>query len=363
MNEYITNKQLAFIIFGALIGYGVMTSPKQVAENAGTGGWISILLATVVAVLLTYVITYLGYHHKNKTLYEYSKILTGKYISTVIKAIYIIYFFVVFSMLTRISSEVIKLTLLIKTPVWVFTFLFLLTAYFGLLKGIRPIARLCEIYGIIVILVASLVHLIIFTQGEILNLKPFFVIEDLNAYIKTTMVTIVPFLGIEILMLIPFHEKENNKTVFSYTLGATGLIGIFYILIVESCISIMGVEEIIFYEDALFATIRRVDVEFLQLFRRLDAFFIIPWIMTLVCTIILFAYGTVSLMSKCCVKVPYRLLLLLVLIAGFITAQIPNTIEQIQQILNIIGYAGLITAGFIPLSLFILTKVRKGEKR
>ena len=71
MNEYLTNKQIAFVIFGALIGYGVMVLPKQVAENAGTGGWVSILLATVVAVLLTYVITYLGYHHKNKTLYRY----------------------------------------------------------------------------------------------------------------------------------------------------------------------------------------------------------------------------------------------------------------------------------------------------
>ncbi|PAB59761.1 GerAB/ArcD/ProY family transporter, partial [Anaeromicrobium sediminis] len=263
MKESLTNRQIAFCIFGLVVGYGVLSLPKNVAENAGTGGWFTLLIATAITMISTYIITYLGYVHENKTIYEYSNILVGKYITYIFILIYSIYFFTIFTMLIRLACEAIKLTILIKTPVWALSLLFLSVAYYAVVKRLGVIARICEIYGLIIIIGYITIQLTVLTQGELMNLKPFFVVGQIQSYIKATLVTILPFIGIEILIIIPFNKK-NNKRIFKYTAFMVGVIGILYILIVESCISVMGVDSIIHYKDALFATIRRIDIKSLE---------------------------------------------------------------------------------------------------
>ncbi len=40
MKETLTNKQIAFVIFQIVVGYGIVGLPKKIAELGGTGGWI-----------------------------------------------------------------------------------------------------------------------------------------------------------------------------------------------------------------------------------------------------------------------------------------------------------------------------------
>lgn len=209
MNESLTNRQIAFIIFGIVVGYGVLGLPKNVVENTGTGGWFTLLMATAITAVFTYIITYLGYVHKNKTIYEYSNILIGKFITSIFMIIYIIYYFMLFTTVIRMASEAIKLTILIKTPVWALCLLFLLVVYYAVIKRLEVIARICEIYGLIIIIGYIIIHSAILTQGKLINLRPFFVVADISAYLKATLVTIFPFLGIEILTIISFNKKRT----------------------------------------------------------------------------------------------------------------------------------------------------------
>ena len=75
MQVSFTNKQISFVLFGIIVGFGVMSLPSVVVQDAGTGYWISVLLATLVATLITLFITYLGLTYKNKTIYEYGNML------------------------------------------------------------------------------------------------------------------------------------------------------------------------------------------------------------------------------------------------------------------------------------------------
>jgi len=363
MNESLTNRQIAFIIFGIVVGYGVLGLPKNVVENAGTGGWFTLLMATAITIIFTYIITYLGYVHKNKTIYEYSNILTGKFITSIFMIIYIIYYFMLFTMIIRMAGEAIKLTVLIKTPVWALCLLFLLVVYYAVIKRLKVIARICEIYGLIIIIGYITIHLALFTQGKLINLKPFFVTENIQEYLKGTLVTIFPFLGIEILTIISFNKKKNNKRIFKYTAFMVGFIGILYILIVESCISIMGVDGIVNYKDALFATIRKVDIKSLQFLERIDGIFLIVWIMSMFCTASIEAYGSIFLMSKWFKNIQFNLLALIVIVLAFIVGQIPKTIDDVEKIMEYISYCTLVTAGFIPLVLFLITKVKKYDEK
>ncbi len=363
MNESLTNRQMAFIIFGIVVGYGILNLPKNVAENAGTGGWFTLLTATAITMIFTYMITYLGYVHKNKTIYEYSNILTGKYIASIFMIIYIIYYFMLFTMITRMASEAIKLTILINTPVWVLCLVFISVVYYAVIKRLEVIARICEIYGLIIIVGIIIIHLSMFTQGKLIKLEPFFVVENIQPYLKATLVTVFPFLGIEILTIISFNKNKNNKRIFKYTVFMVGFIGILYILIVESCISVMGVESIVYYKDTLFTTIRRIDLKSLQFLERIDGIFLTVWMMGIFCTISLEAYASIFLISKLFKHINFKFIASIVMVLSFIIAQIPRTVDEVEKIMNYISYLGIATAGFIPTILFLITKVKKYDKK
>ncbi|MBF8982839.1 endospore germination permease [Lutibacter sp. B2] len=363
MKETLTNRQIAFVLFGVIVGYGVLSLPKNIAENAGTGGWFTLLIGTSIAIIFVYILTYLAYVHKNKTIYEYSNLLVGKFITYIFMIIYIIYFFMLFTMIIRMSCEAIKLTVLIKTPVWALCFSFLSVVYYAVIKRLGTIAKICEIYGLMIMVSAIIIHLSIFTHGKLINLRPFFVVEDISAYLKGTLTTVFPFLGIEILTIISFNKKENNKKIFKHIAWMIVFIGIFYILVVESCISVMGADSIIYYKDALISTIRRVDIKSLQFLERLDGIILTIWIMSILCTLFLEAYASIFLISKVFKKSNFKGLAFIVMILSFIVAQMPKSLDEVEQILEYISYVGIVTAGVIPTILFLITKVKKYDKK
>jgi spore germination protein len=359
VNESLTNRQIAFLVFGTVVGYGILGLPKTITEKAGTGGWFTLIMALGVVITFTCTTTYLAYVHENKTLYDYSNILVGKYITIIFMIIYIMYFFIFVTMITRISSESIKLMILINTPVWALSLIFLSVAYYAVIKRLGVIARICEIYGFIIVIGALIIYVSMFTQGKLINLKPFFIPEQVGEYVKATVVTIVPFLGIEILTIIPIDRRKNDKKIFKYVVGIVTFIGILYILNVESCISVMGVDGIVYYEDALFATIRRIDIKSLEFLERIDGIFIVLWLMAIFCTITLGAYGSIFMISKLCKNIKFELLAFVVITIGFIVSQVPRSIDDVRIILEYLAYLGLVTSGLIPIILLVVTKVKK----
>lgn len=297
MKETLTNRQIVFLLFGAIVGFGVIGLPKDVAEQAGTAGWFPLVIATGISIILIAVIIYLGYIFEHKTIYDYSEILVGKFVRNIFSLFYIMYYFLFFTMITRGACEIIKLTILVKTPIWALSFLYMAVVYYAITRGLTGIARLFELFGILIIIGANLVHILIFTEGKFINLRPFFILKDLPVYIKTSATLMVPFLWMELLTVVPM-ERKNNKKIFKYSMLMMILIGFLYIILVESCISVIGVDDIINYKDAMIATIRRVDLPYLSFLRRVDGIMLLLWIIAVFCTITLFAYGTVFLLIK-----------------------------------------------------------------
>jgi len=266
-------------------------------------------------------------------------------------------------MVTRIASESIKLTILLRTPIWALILVFLIVVYYAVIKEIRVIGRICEIYGFIIIITAIIIHFLIFTKGELVNIKPVFVVKDIPNYFKSSVVAIFPFIGFEILTIIPFNRKENNKKIFRYTTLMMLFIGFFYILVVESCLAVNGVDGIVRYKDALYATIRRVDIKNLQFLRRLDGIFLIAWIMGIFTTITLAAYGCIFILSKLLNKIKFNILAFFVMILSFLISMVPKTIDEVQKTIDYTGYGVFFTGALIPVILLIITKVKKYDKK
>jgi len=362
MNTPLTNRQIAFVVYCTIVGFGIIGIPRDMAEAGGTGGWIPVAILTVIFMLNVYIISYLGYINHDKTLLEYSERLVGKFFTRIIAVIYSIYFFMYFTFITRIYAETVRITMLPRTPSWVITFVFFLLLYYSISKGLNVIVRVCEMYGFINIVGNIFMSIIIFTQGEIINIRPLFVEEDLTMYLSGTSKLIFAFLGGEMLFMIPFSKEKNSK-VFKYAPAIVGIIGAMYILIGESAISIGGIELVKLYKASVFNVVRGLDVPYLEILRRLDGIYIIVWSLNIICSLSLWGYGVQQCINKGMKIKENKFILALIISAGFITAQIPKSTNDVEKLLKYNGYLGYITSLSIPLILLIITKVKKYDKK
>jgi spore germination protein len=362
MNSFLTNRQISFILYCILIGYGVINLPKNAAEVAGTGSWLSLLIVTIVFMVITYMITYLQYVYEGETLYEYSYRLVGNYIAHFFVIIYGIYFFINFSMIIRLYAEVIKLTILINTPIPYICVLFYMVIFYALTKGLNVIARMCEIYGLLNILGFIFVNSLLITKGSSLNIRPLFVIEDLTSYLKAIPTMALPFLGMEMLLFIPI-SRTKNKNIFKYTTLMVGFIGIIYIYIVECTTSVVGVDTVIYLKESIFTVVRGIDLPYLEFIRRLDGIYIIFWTMNVVCALSLWVYGVTIIISKISENIKYNHISIAITFISFIFSQLPKTKNHTELIIKYNSYFGIISSAVIPAILLFITKVKKYDNQ
>lgn len=358
MNNKFTNRQLCLMLYCVTVGYGVMNLPKTSAEVAGTGGWVSMAIGTLFCSLIIGMVVYLQYSFENQTVYEYSTKLVGKFITTVFALIWIGYFFIIFTFLPRLFCNAINLTILDKTPVKYLSLLFFIVIGYILSKGLNAISRMIEIYATISIINFILINAILCTQGHLVNIKPIFVPSDWLLYLKGVFKMILPMLGGEALLFIPMN-KEKNSHILKYSLLTVLLIGVFYIFIIESTISVVGVESIIYSRTTLFSTIRGLDIGYLEFFKRLDGYYIMIWALNIICTCSIWGYGIVTFVNKLFKNTQYKPTVIILVIISYIVCQIPKTISQAEAVLDISVNWGFIVYLLIPLILLIVKKVRK----
>lgn len=361
MNNSLTNRQIAFIVYCTIVGFGIVNIPSDVADAGETGGWVTIIILTLMFIAVAYAVNYIAYIAEEKDLFEFCKMLAGKFFAYIVLIIYAVYFFVSFTMITRIYSETVRITILPKTPSWTMSLLFFIVVYYALKKGLNVIARVCEMYGIINIIGNIFMGIILFTQGKIINLRPAFVKEDMLTYITGIPKLIFAFLGVEMLLFIPYN-KRANKNSFKYTTTIIGLIGGLYILATESVISVVGVDTVMLYKAALFNIVRGVDVPYLEIFRRLDGIYVIIWTFNIFCSVSLWGYGLVTCINKVFKGPQGRDKTIYVIILAFIVSQIPGSTNDVENLLKYNGYLGYLTAFIIPGILLIIMKVKKNDK-
>ncbi len=362
MTNFLTNKQIAFVLYCIIIGYGITNLPKNAAEAAGTGMWLTLLITTIIFMFITYMITYLQYVFEGETIFEYSKGLVGKPITYLFIIIMLIYFFIYFSMIIRLYGEIIKLNLLFNTPVAAISLLFFIVIGYALTKGINVIARICEIYGLLNLLGFIFINLLLITRGKLINIKPLFVMENLTSYIKGVKQMLFPFLGMEALLFLPISRTKNKK-IYKYTTFMVGFIGIFYIFVAESTVSIVGVEAVEYVKESVFSVVRGVDIYYLEFLRRMDGLYIIFWTMNILCAVSLWGYGITLFTSKIIKKVKFNFIAVVVTALSYIASQIPKTKDQIELILKYNSYLGVVVSAAIPGILLVITKVKKYDKQ
>jgi spore germination protein len=332
------------------------------AEHAGTGYWIPILITGVFFAIVTIIITKLNNAHKNKMIYEYSKDLVGSFFSYIIALFYLIYILQIIVYLVLQLSIILQANFMQKTPISITMLVGIPVYCYIAYKGINTIARMFEFFGAIYIVLAVIVHLLMLTQGQFHRILPLLNIQEMKKYLSAIKYSIFPFLGVEVLLFIPFNKRNGTKVVKKsfYTII---IIAFFYILNVGSCIMKLGLNSIIRLENALIVAIRDMNIPMFDFLKRLDVLFLTVGFIGFFMGISILYTILTELILKIFPKIKRGVVVLIIGAISYLLCLVANTIYRdfAKYITNVGVLLGLVATVFIPTILFIITKVKKNE--
>ena len=141
-----------------------------------------------------------------------------------------------------------------------------------------------------------------------------------------------------------------------------GFIGILYIYVVESVISVVGTDLVVKLRTPIISTLQGIDIYSLEFIRRLDGIYLIFRIMNLFCGISSMGYVIMVITTKMVKSIKYNFMVIILVFISIIVSQMPKTMFQLELIIKYNSYLGMVLVLVIPVILFIITKVKKYDK-
>ena len=347
-----------FILLLTLAGVTTVSLPRTMAQEAGVGSWFTLLLSAVLYAIPASIILALNRIFRGEVLYDYSKRLVGKFGTFLLGIFYMLYFLFVAGFLCGNMANILSGNFFPNTPplgiILIGVPFYAYTAY----KGIRTVARFCEIVGVLFITIAIIIHIAMLTQGELNYIQPFFVPEDTLSYFKAIPATITSFLGIEVMTLIPIAQQDRKKAP-KVAFFVILVIGLFFILVVESSIMMIGMNEIKNNNNALISAIRHIEIPALSFFERMDVFYLTIGFLGMYCTKTIALFSAIEYACKILPKVKRIIIVIAVSAFMVLIDVIYFSNEGFVKFFKIFFLsAGNAAATGIPLILLILAKVK-----
>lgn len=107
--ERITTLQTAVLITNFLLGTGILTLPRTSVDAVGTPDvWITLVLAGLVALTAAVIMVKLNHQYPDKSFYEYSQDIIGKWTGSLISLFFVCYLLAHSGFQVRSTLEIIR---------------------------------------------------------------------------------------------------------------------------------------------------------------------------------------------------------------------------------------------------------------
>ncbi|RAS86347.1 spore germination protein [Priestia endophytica] len=357
-NDRITTSQATIIVINFILGTGILTLPRTAAEQVKAPDiWLSVILGGIVAMITGIIMVKLSRKFPEKTFYQYSQEIVGKWMGKLLSFLMIGYFLVLGGFHARSLAEVTGYLLLEGTPKWAVIMPFMWASLYLVRGGINPIARLFEIIFPITVILFLLVAFMSIKIFEVDNLRPVLG-SGITPVLKGVKTTALAFTGPEIMLLILAFMKEPNKARKAVLVGVTIPLFI-YVITVVMVIGALSVDGVVTRTWPTLDLIRSFELTGL-IFERFDSLLLVVWIMQMFTSFAINHYaaslGLSQLFQKNIHPFMYGLLPVIYLIA-----MLPTNINDVFKLGDMVGNAALILFGFLPFLLLIISRV-KGVK-
>ena len=357
MSNSITNRQMFFIIFLTLTTYTTIDLPKIMVQTAGRSSWIPIMAASIIFGGAAVIITKLNNMYPGKVLFDYSQEIAGKFFSRLIALYYLLFFLILGVYLKLKLVGVLKSNFLPQTPQFIILLMGISLFGYVAYKGITNVARMFEIIGALFLIVTVGLCAAMFLQGLSYNILPFFNITETKEFMVTMKDLATPFTGLGVLFVIPFtsQNKKAPKVAFFTLL----FIGLFYVLIVEGTIMILGINNTIAFNDAFIEAIKIVELPVIE---RTDIFYLTFGLTSLFAGMIIVFTAIVELACRFIPKVKRHIIVIVIGMVFFILCLFALNINNMNDVFESFApYLDLTSTILIPMLLLIIAASKKAD--
>lgn len=235
--DLLTKSQFMFIIFGSIVGTGVISLPDDVVKVSHQDGWISALIGGIYPLYIVMMGAYVSKKFPNDTILILSKKYFGKFFGNIFNLIFSTSFIYFAAMVASIYISLMRnFVIVFLTPLKMIVIIFFIVLYTAF-KGLKVIGKISEIaFYIMLTLILSAIPAL--RVANITNIYPIFD-AGLKSILYGSMTAIFAYSGAEIMLLICPFMKEKNK-VFSSSLIIITFIIIIYAWIVFITIYYLG---------------------------------------------------------------------------------------------------------------------------
>jgi spore germination protein len=349
--DRISTQQAAVVIINYILAVGILTLPRATVEKVKTPDvWISVILGGLIAMVAGVIIVKLSQQFPDKTFFQYSKDIVGKWAGGLLSLLMVVYFFTGCSFQIRVLAEVTGNLLLEGTPTWAIIMPFMWVSLYLMMGGINPIARLFEIIFPITVILFLLVAFMSFNLFEIDHLRPVLGLGVIPV-LKGVKTTALAFTGPEIMLLLLAFMQQPKKGVKALIVGVSIPL-IFYVITVVMVIGALSIDGVVTRTWPTIDLIRSFEIPGL-IFERFDSLLLGIWIMQIFSTFTISYYAAALGLAQLFQKNihPFMFGLMPVI---YIISLIPKNINDLFKLGDMIGNAAIYLFGLLPLLLLLL---------
>lgn len=332
MSKELESVNICSFIIHAVIGFRLLSLPRDVVEYAENDGWISILIMGLYGLIIAYIFYWLGVKYKGLNYSQICERLFGKIIGKIIIIAIAIYTITYFGLGIRLFADGIKIFLLDKTPT-VFIISIMMTAcLYCLLKGIRTIAIVMDMLLPLVIAFILLLVVLSYQNINTMHLRPFFA-AGIERILRGSREIADPFITIGIIgYIIPYFK--NYKKMGRWIGLSVGISVGIYTLIILLCILSFGSTEM---EYLIFPTITlsksiKIGTNILE---RAESLYMAAWVPITFTTLLLYYLASTLNLKAFFNTKRDRIIILSQIPLFFLIALYP---DNIAQVFNLIGW-------------------------
>ncbi|MBL4932493.1 GerAB/ArcD/ProY family transporter [Clostridium paridis] len=353
--ETLSNTQAICTMNLFLMGSTLLLGAGAQAKN---DNWISIIIATLLAVPLVYIYSRIQILFPNKSLFDIFNTLFGKVLSKVFTILYTWYFFHLGVLVLRNFGEFLGTQAMPETPMLVPVITLSLLCIWAVKSGLETVGRSSKILFLTCILVIIIIQFLALSKESLPNIKPILKNGWNPVFSGAFSAFSFPFAEIIAFMGLPYFYKDKVnpfKVILISILGS----GLLILLIALRNILVLGPCNLTNTYFPSYIAVSRIHVgDFLQ---RIEVSVSITFVSSVFIKIniclMAASNGLKSLFGLSSYKtITFQLGLLMAYFSYFIYG---NIMEMVFWALNIYQYYAFPFQVIIPIFVLIVAKVKK----
>ncbi|MGP4080137.1 GerAB/ArcD/ProY family transporter [Pseudalkalibacillus sp. R45] len=354
-NAMVSPTLVFFLIHAMQIGVGILGFQRYIAKDAGYDAWISILIGGLMMHILLWMI-YKILEDSDGDIVSVHNDIYGKYLGGLLSIIFSFYFLLLSLTVVRTFIEVVQVWVFPRLNVWVFSFVFLLLAYYFAAGGFRVVTGMC-LFSVLLGLPVLSLYFFPLQFAHMENLFPI-INHSIPELLASTKTATLSFLGIELLLIYyPFIKKPHaSKKWAHHGVFFTTLIYLGTAIVSFVYYSLEGIQDIIWPTISLW---KIVELPFVERFEYIG---LAMWVYVILPNICL-ALWAASRVPRRVLNFKQHWILIIYFIILFIACGLLKDRETIDQLNDWTGKIGFYILLYIPILFLFQKAANKVRKR